>query len=201
MPPIVLASASPRRAELLTQLGVTYTVAPADIDETPRNGESPADYVVRMAQEKAQACSQSRGFLGDGELVLGSDTSVVLGDQILGKPADTDDAVAMLKRLSGRSHRVMTAVALLGRNQSLHTLVITEVHFRTLADEEIHAYVQTGEPLDKAGGYGIQGKGGVFVDEIHGSYSAVVGLPLTETAGLLSDAGYPVWRLWSGAGC
>lgn len=198
MPAIVLASASPRRAELLTQLGVTYTVAPADIDETPHDGESPADYVIRMAREKARACYQSRSC--GNELVLGSDTSVVLGDRILGKPADADDAIAMLKLLSGRSHQVMTAVALFREQQSWHTLVTTEVHFRRLAEEEISAYVETGEPLDKAGGYGIQGKGGVFVDAIHGSYSAVVGLPLTETAGLLSDAGYPVWRMWSGAG-
>lgn len=197
MPSIVLASASPRRAELLTQLGVTYTVAPADIDETPFCGEVPEDYVIRMAREKARVCYQSRAR--QPAVVLGSDTSVVLGEHILGKPVDADDAVAMLTTLSGRTHRVMTAVALMDQSGSRHALVTTEVHFRKLALDEIQAYVQTGEPLDKAGGYGIQGKGGVFVDQIHGSYSAVVGLPLTETAGLLSQAGYPVWQMWSDA--
>ncbi|SFM40841.1 Maf family protein [Marinobacter zhejiangensis] len=197
MPAIVLASASPRRAELLGQLGVTFSVAPADIDETPLNGESPRDYVIRMAEEKARVCFQR---LGGGKTVIGSDTSVVLGDRILGKPADPDDAREMLRALSGRSHQVMTAVAVVKDGWADSTLVITDVHFRVLAADEVDAYVETGESLDKAGSYGIQGRGGVFVDRIEGSYSAVVGLPLTETAKLLQSAGFPVWQMWQGAG-
>ncbi|MGM0766963.1 MAG: Maf family protein [Pseudomonadota bacterium] len=188
---IVLASASPRRAELLSQIGLTFTVRPVDIDETVTMGEAPRAYVERLAREKARA-----GTPGVGELIIGSDTSVVLDDEILGKPADAAEATATLTRLSGQTHQVMTAVALASEGHCTACVVITEVTFRALSDDEIRAYVATGEPMDKAGSYGIQGLGGIFVSNIHGSYSSVVGLPLQETAALLSQAGYPVWKVW-----
>ncbi len=195
MRPIILASASPRRAELLSQLGVPFTAAPVDIDETPRPGEPPAHYVERLAREKA-AAGLARARQADS-LVIGSDTTVVCDDRILAKPADESEAAAMLASLSGRSHRVMTAVALAGEHGCYARLVTTEVRFRELSDSEIRAYCRTGEPLDKAGGYGIQGRGGVFVSGLWGSYSAVVGLPLEETGQLLAEAGQPVWSYWN----
>lgn len=195
MRPIILASASPRRAELLSQIGVPFTVAPVDIDESLRPDELPAHYVERLAREKA-AAGLDRAASGDS-LVLGSDTTVVCDDRILAKPADGREAAAMLAALSGRSHRVMTAVALAGEHGCYARLVTTEVRFRTLRPEEINAYCATGEPMDKAGGYGIQGRGGLFVEGLWGSYSAVVGLPLEETGQLLAEAGQPVWMYWN----
>lgn len=192
MTPIVLASASPRRSELLQQIGLVFTVQPADIDETPESGESAEHYVERLAREKALAVSAK----DPGTLVLGSDTSVVLNGTILGKPAGKDEAITMLRALSGATHQVMTAVAIASGEHCESLLVTTEVRFRALADDEIEAYVASGEPMDKAGSYGIQGLGGIFVSELRGSYSAVVGLPLQETAALLADAGYPVWVNW-----
>ncbi|MCM0612699.1 septum formation inhibitor Maf [Marinobacter sediminum] len=192
MAPIVLASASPRRSELLQQIGLVFTVQPADIDETPESGESAEHYVERLAREKALAVSAKE----PGTLVLGSDTSVVLNGTILGKPAGKDEAITMLRALSGATHQVMTAVAIASGEHCESLLVTTEVRFRALADDEIEAYVASGEPMDKAGSYGIQGLGGIFVSELRGSYSAVVGLPLQETAALLADAGYPVWVNW-----
>jgi septum formation protein len=192
MPSIILASASPRRAELLQQIGLNFSVRPADIDETPQPDEPPERYVERLAREKALAVSGS----SPAGLVLGSDTSVVLDGRILGKPADASDARETLGRLSGATHQVMTAVALAAGGQCQSVLVITEVCFRQLATAEIEAYVASGEPMDKAGSYGIQGLGGIFVNELRGSYSAVVGLPLQETAALLASAGYPVWKNW-----
>lgn len=192
MSTIILASASPRRAELLRQIGVTFSVQPAHIDETPQPNETAAQYVERLARDKALAIAAT----APGATVLGSDTSVVLDGRILGKPADQDEAVATLHQLSGHSHQVMTAIALAqdGRCDSL--VVITDVRFRTLSPGEIEAYVASGEPMDKAGSYGIQGLGGIFVSGLRGSYSAVVGLPLQETADLLADAGHPVWKNW-----
>lgn len=191
MQSIILASASPRRAELLTQIGLSFHTRPVDIDETPEAGELPSAYVERLAREKALAGAEDPDWL-----VLGSDTSVVLGGDILGKPADAAGAEATLSRLSGNTHQVMTAVALASRGYCSTCLVTTDVTFRTLSSEEIRAYVASGEPMDKAGSYGIQGLGGIFVKEIRGSYSAVVGLPLQETATLLAQAGYPVWKVW-----
>ncbi|MDX1756737.1 MAG: Maf family protein [Marinobacter sp.] len=188
---IVLASASPRRAELLTQMGVGYTVSPAHIDETPRPNEAPSQYVQRMAREKALAV-----YRDDDGIVVGADTSVVLAERILGKPNSAAEAVAMLQALSGAHHQVLTAVAVATRGECRVKLVTTDVRFRALSGEEIEAYVATGEPMDKAGSYGIQGLGGIFVDHIRGSYSAVVGLPLQETAELLAAAGLPVWQAW-----
>ncbi len=192
MPSIILASASPRRAELLQQIGLKFSVRPADIDETPEVDETPQHYVERLAREKALAVAESAPQC----LVLGSDTSVVLDGRILGKPTDAADARETLARLSGATHQVMTAVALANDGQCQSVLVTTEVCFRDLSSEEIDAYVASGEPMDKAGSYGIQGLGGIFVNELRGSYSAVVGLPLQETAALLAGAGYPVWKNW-----
>ncbi|MBE0486299.1 nucleoside triphosphate pyrophosphatase [Marinobacter sp.] len=192
MKPLILASASPRRAELLEQIGLAFRVQPADVDETVPAGEPAEQYVERLAREKAQSVARHN----PDSLVLGSDTSVVLQGDILGKPGSVAEAQAMLARLSGQAHQVMTAVALAEGAHCQSRLVVTSVRFRALSDAEIDAYVASGEPMDKAGGYGIQGLGGIFVSELKGSYSAVVGLPLQETAGLLAEAGHPVWRNW-----
>mgnify|MGYP001627851767 CR=1 FL=1 len=192
---VILASASPRRAELLRQLGLSFGTLPVDIDETAHSGEAPADYVWRLAREKALA-GYRRHDRPDA-LVLGSDTTVVLDDGILGKPEDEAGARRLLQSLSGREHQVMTGVALATRDGVAVRVSVTDVRFRTLEPREIDAYCATGEPLDKAGGYGIQGRGGAFVTAIRGSYSAVVGLPLDITAGLLADAGLPVWNYWN----
>ena len=182
---IILASASPRRQELLDQINIRYQLNPVDLDETPFPNEAPPDYVQRLAAEKSAACVAQ---LGDGLPVLAADTAVVLDDLILGKPKDRDDAFAMLRLLSGKMHRVYSAVSLRGREHG-QALSITEVTFRTLTEGEIAAYWHSGEPADKAGSYAIQGLGGVFVESITGSFSGVVGLPLFETAELLSRQG------------
>lgn len=192
---IVLASASPRRAELLQQMGLEFEARPVDIDESPLPGETPEEYVTRLAREKALAGSEAAG--GEELRVIGSDTTVVLGNRILGKPATADEAEDMLTRLSGKPHRVLTAVAVAFGSQCQVELVETRVQFRSLGREEIDAYIATGEPMDKAGGYGIQGRGGIFVARIEGSYSSVVGLPLDETSRMLAQTGYPVWWAWS----
>lgn len=187
-----LASASPRRRELLTQIGVQFKQAPVDIDETPQPGEGAKAYVERLALEKAQNALAS---LNDSEeaVVLGSDTSVMINDEILTKPKDVADARRMLQRLSGNRHQVFTAVAVISQQRQQVISVATDVIFRTLSSAEIDAYIATKEPMDKAGSYGIQGKGAILVDHIHGSYSNVVGLPLTETAALLNDFNIEVW--------
>ncbi len=182
---IILASASPRRRELLDQINIRYQLNPVDLDETPFPNEAPPDYVRRLAAEKSAACVAQ---LGDGLPVLAADTAVVLDELILGKPKDRDDAFAMLRLLSGKMHRVYSAVSLRGREHG-QALSITEVTFRTLTEGEIAAYWHSGEPADKAGSYAIQGLGGVFVESITGSFSGVVGLPLFETAELLSRQG------------
>jgi len=192
MSDLILASASPRRAELLRQIGVRFEVHPADIDETPLPEESPEHYVERLAREKALFMARQY----PDRVIMGSDTSVVQGGVILGKPESSEQAVAMLQALSANTHQVMTAVAVAWGEQCRSRVVVTSVTFRALAAEEIQAYVLSGEPMDKAGGYGIQGLGGIFVSGLEGSYSAVVGLPLTETAALLAEAGYPVWQNW-----
>jgi septum formation protein len=192
MPSIILASASPRRSELLRQIGAEFSVLPADIDETPATDETARHYVERMAREKALKVARAH----PDSLVLGADTSVVLNGMILGKPVSADDAAATLRQLSGAGHQVVTAVALARGTACTSRLVVVDVRFRDLSADEIAAYVATGEPMDKAGSYGIQGLGGIFVRELQGSYSAVVGLPLQETATLLAEAGYPVWKKW-----
>jgi septum formation protein len=180
---LVLASQSPRRRELLSQLGLELDVRPSAADETVHPGEPPRDYVLRVAREKARAVP--------GGLVLGADTAVVLGDEVLGKPADDEDARRMLRALSGTEHEVLTAVAVrrAAPPLELDALVSTRVRFARLSAAEIDWYVATGEPHDKAGAYAIQGAGGAFVLSVAGSVSNVVGLPLAETAALLRQAG------------
>jgi septum formation protein len=181
----VLASASPRRLELLAQIGIAPdAVVPADIDETPRRDETPRAYVARMAAEKAAAVSA----VEDG-VVLAADTTVVAGRRILGKPADAAEATAFLRLLSGRRHRVMTAITVQAEGRARHRLVETTVRLRPLSASEIAAYVAGGDWRGKAGGYGIQGPASAFVPWIQGSFSAVVGLPLAETSVLLSACG------------
>ncbi|MNO90936.1 Maf-like protein YhdE [compost metagenome] len=190
---LYLASGSPRRRELLTQIGVPFTAVSADIDETPLTHESPSAYVERLARGKAEA---GRGTVSSEAAccVLGADTAVVLDGKILGKPVDEADACAMLKMLSGREHQVLTAIALLDGERCESRVVISQVRFRAISPDEATAYWASGEPRDKAGGYGIQGLGAVFVAGLTGSYSAVVGLPLCETAELLGHFGIPCWQ-------
>lgn len=187
---IILASASPRRRELLDQIHIAYRVYPLDIDETPLPDEAPLAYVQRLAAEKSAAAVAQ---LGDSLPVLAADTAVVLDDVIMGKPKDRDDALAMLRQLSGKMHRVYSAVSLRGQEHG-EAVSITEVTFRPLTENEIAAYWHSGEPADKAGSYAIQGLGGVFVAAINGSFSGVVGLPLFETAELLSRQGIGIYR-------
>lgn len=175
---LYLASASPRRHELLRQLGYRFSVLTAPIEEQRKQGEKAQDYVCRLAREKAMA---GLAIAPQSLPVLGADTIVVLGEQVLEKPADFVDAKAMLRALSGQVHQAMTAVALASKDRCDVRLVITNVAFRKLDDTEIEAYWHSGEPQDKAGAYGIQGIAGKFVSRIEGSYSAIVGLPLLET--------------------
>lgn len=179
---IILASASPRRRELLDQIGVTYRVQPADIDEKPLSGETAQAYVVRIAAAKSEQVWQQ------SLPVLSADTSVVLNGMIMGKPVNKADGLSMLRQLSGATHKVYSAISLRA-DQHWQALSVTEVSFRVLTEHEIVAYWQTREPLDKAGAYAIQGRAGQFVKHIAGSFSGVVGLPLFETAELLSKAG------------
>ncbi len=184
---LILASQSPRRKELLQQLGYHFQCLPADIDESILPDEGAESYVARLALEKAQAIAQHT--TDDDTVVLGSDTSVVFQQHILGKPESLEDCLTILKMLSGCSHQVLTAIAVVQGERSEVQVVCTEVDFKTLSPQEITRYWQTGEPQDKAGAYGIQGVGGQFVKQIRGSYSAVVGLPLYETAQLLASFG------------
>ncbi|GGW72914.1 Maf family protein [Alishewanella tabrizica] len=183
-PTIALASASPRRRELLQQLGVNFELINPDIDESILTAEPAAEYVSRLALAKAKTGFQ---LIAQRLPVLGADTSVVIAQRILGKPRDKTDFLQMMQLLSGQTHQVMTAIALVNATQQLQKLVITDVSFREITSDEMHAYWLTGEPVDKAGGYGIQGLAGKFVARINGSYSAVVGLPLCETDQLLQQ--------------
>ena len=180
---VILASASPRRRELLSLLLEEFDCCSAAIDETPISDELPEDYVLRMAVEKASAFRNERG------VIIGSDTVVVLSGNILQNPASIEDAQGMLSALSGQTHQVMTAVAIMIDAELMTTVSITEVTFATLEMPLIDAYLATDEPWDKAGGYGIQGLAGSFVRRVNGSYSSVVGLPLCETRELLEGAG------------
>lgn len=182
---LILASQSPRRRELLDQIGLRYGVLPADIDETILANEQAGDYVSRLALQKAQAVWQ---HTAEHKLpCLGADTSVVLGSEILGKPDDKAHAIAMLLSLSGQTHQVYTAIACVQGSQCVVDTVCTDVEFCRISEQQAADYWATGEPQDKAGAYGIQGFAGVFVRRISGSYSAVVGLPLHETANLLGQ--------------
>jgi len=181
---------SPRRRELLAQIGVPYIVVGAHIDETVRPGERPRDYVTRMAREKALAVRER----GEALPVLAADTTVVLDDVIYGKPRDREEGIAMLQRLSGRLHEVLTAVAVADARGVDLRLNASSVRFRSLTPEECNAYWETGEPRDKAGGYAVQGAAAVFIESLSGSYSGVMGLPLFETAELLRAAGIAYWE-------
>ena len=188
-PVLRLASASPRRRQLLELIGVPHVVTPADIDETPQPGEPPNEYVLRLAREKAQAVWARQSDLP----VLAADTTVVVDDEILGKPESEDEAHYMLGKLSGREHSVHTGVALWSSEHQLLAHTDSQVYFAPLSREEIHAYWESGEPRGKAGAYAIQGLGAVFVTGISGTYTGVMGLPLFETAHLLRQAGISVW--------
>ena len=186
---LVLGSGSPRRLELLGQLGVTPdAIRPPDIDETPRTGELPRPYCARMAREKALAVDA-----GADDVVLCADTTVALGRRILGKPEDEAEATDFLWKMSGRRHRVITAVAVRRGDKLWEKDVVSQVRMKALCDKEVRAYVASGDWRGKAGGYGIQGPAGALIPWISGSFTAIVGLPLAETAGLLQAAGVEVW--------
>lgn len=192
---LYLASRSPRRRELLNQIGVRFSVIAGDINETPEAQESPEIYVVRMAREKAAAGSALVSLRQVERLpVLAADTSVVMDGHILGKPVDQAEAAKMLGLLSDHTHQVMTAVAVTNGERIESRLSVSQVVFNALSDREIERYWHTDEPQDKAGAYGVQGFGAVFVRELQGSYSGVVGLPIVETVALLNDFGVPYWQ-------
>lgn len=182
---IVLASTSPRRKELLEQVGLRFTTAAIDIDESIVDGDAASEYVVRLAREKAQAAVPQ---FSDNPLIIAADTTVTVDGHILGKPADQDEAFAMWQLLSGRTHQVMTGVAVAYAGQIKTDLVITDVEFLPLTPSQMQTYWDSGEPIGKAGGYAIQGLGAAFIPRIQGSYSNVVGLPLVETLALLTAA-------------
>jgi len=191
---LILASQSPRRQQLLGQIGVAFEVMPAEIDERPLPGEAAEAHVRRLAAEKARAVFTSV-TVGGGRLVLAADTVVVIDDEILGKPVDADDGIAMLGRLSGRRHTVLTALHMIGPDgRERARLSRSEVDFRALTRGEAEAYWATGEPADKAGAYAIQGVGAIFVESIRGSYTGIMGLPLHDVSVLLSD--YGIELLW-----
>ena len=185
---IILASASPRRSELLKQINIAHSIKVADIDETPLPNEKPADYVLRVAHEKSLAIYQQGN---QDSIILAADTSVVLDGEIMGKPDNLEHAISMLSALSAKTHKVYSAVSI--RGERIQDVVcISEVTFRGLSEQEIINYWQTGEPADKAGAYAIQGLGSVFVQSIQGSFSGIMGLPLFETAQLLANEGISI---------
>lgn len=183
---LILASASPRRAELLTTAGFEFDVVPADVDETAQPGEPPEPYVLRVAKAKGERVACDRGA-AEGGVVLAADTVVVAGGRMMGKPADEADAVAMLNELSGSVHIVLTAVVLRSGERELTEVAGTKVHVLPLTDDEIRWYVATGEPFGKAGAYAIQGRAARFIDRIEGSWSNVVGLPVATVHRLLME--------------
>ena len=190
---LILGSGSPRRRELLAQLGlVPDEIRTPDIDEDPHGAELPRPYVQRMAREKLAAVP-----CGADEVVLCADTTVAMGRRIMGKPADEKEAVEFLIAMGGRRHRVITAIAVGAQGRVWEADVVTTVKFKRLSDDELNAYLASGDWRGKAGGYAIQGPAGAFIPWIQGSYSAVMGLPVAETAALLSAAGYPVTKGWA----
>lgn len=192
---LILASTSPRRKELLQQIGIEFTQLAIDIDENVKEGETPTEYVLRLAKEKSKtgfgALSAQQQI---GSLVLAADTTVICDELILAKPESLSDCQRILGQLSGREHSVQTAIGLFGMDVNIQQVVTTQVTFRELSEAEIETYWHTGEPQDKAGSYGIQGFAAVFVESIIGSYSNVVGLPLCETAALLNQYNIPLWQ-------
>jgi len=183
MTPLILASASPRRRQLLEMLGIPVEVRPSQVPEVRKPGEGPRDYALRLAHDKASAVP--------GDLVLAADTIVVLDDQLLEKPVDEDDAVRMLLRLQGRTHHVITAVALRAGKTVFEAVDVTAVTFRSAREGMLRAYARTGEPMDKAGAYGIQGYGAALVEGIDGDFFGVMGLPIRLVLDLLAEAGFP----------
>ncbi len=186
---ILLASSSPRRAELLRQIGVAFEIYPVDIDESRHPGEAAENYVLRIARSKAEVARERLGAGGTDRPVLAADTTIAIDDDIIGKPSEQMPCCEILDRLSGRSHQVLSAVALASADGLDWRLSRNQVYFRTLDAAEIEAYCATGEPRDKAGAYAIQGFAAIFVERLEGSYSSVMGLPLFETAELLRGAG------------
>lgn len=198
-PSLYLASQSPRRRELLQQIGVPHQVVSADVTEVPRTQESPSDYVQRLAREKAEAgLACVKRLMLPPKPVLGADTIVVINNEILEKPQSSEHAAEMLRKLAGATHQVMTAVAMtadtLVEKRCEIKLSVTDVVFRPLSEQEIATYWRSGEPRDKAGGYAIQGLGAVFVQQIRGSYTGVVGLPIEQTVLLLDEFSVPYWQ-------
>lgn len=188
-PALILGSGSPRRRELLAQIGIVADdVRPPEINEDPLKDEQPRTYCLRIAREKVQAVQA-----GADDIVLCADTTVALGRRILGKPADAGEAAAFLHTMSGRRHRVITAIAVRRGDRVWETNTVSQVKMKRLSDAEVNAYLDTGDWKGKAGGYGIQGPAGAFIPWISGSFTGIVGLPLAETAILLQAAGYPVW--------
>jgi septum formation protein len=186
---LILASASPRRAELLRAAGINFTVRATDVDETIQPGESPHDYVLRLSREKALAVAR------DDELTLGADTTVVINGEIAGKPVDNEDARRMLRSLSGQWHEVLTGVTLARAGRVLSDVASTRVKFAEMSEAEVDWYVATGEPMDKAGAYAIQGHAALFVERIEGSYSNVVGLPVQMVYRLAAEMGVELLQL------
>ena len=182
---VILASQSPRRRELLSLVGIPHRVRPADIDESVLDGEQPLDYCKRLAERKAAIIALHHA----GAVVVGADTIVICDDEILGKPVNEADAAAMLSKLSGRTHIVLTAIAITFKGQTRSAVEKVAVTFLPLSDDAIHAYVRTGEPMDKAGAYGIQGFGATNIERIDGDYFAVMGLPLARMIALLRELG------------
>lgn len=185
---LVLASASPRRRELLAQAGFAFDVITADIPELRKPGEDPIRFVTRLAREKAEAVAERHSIPPD-MIVIGADTIVLVDDEILGKPEDAVDAARMLRLLSGRTHQVITGVCLLKGSQRQRAAEVTFVRFNTLSDREIEEYIATGEPMDKAGAYAIQGRAGRWVPRIQGCYFNVVGLPLALVSSMIEAMG------------
>jgi septum formation protein len=187
---LILGSASPRRKDLLAQLGVLPdAILPPDIDEDPKKGELPRPYCARLAREKAQAVPA-----GPDDIVLCADTTVALGRRILGKPRDAGEAAEFLTALGGRRHQVITAIAVRRGDRLWQRESLSHVKMKRLSDAELNAYLAGGEWQGKAGGYAIQGQAGAFIPWISGSFTGIVGLPLSETAALLAAAGFPIWR-------
>ncbi len=184
---LILASASPRREEMLRLLGCRFSVLHSHVDEAPAAGETPEDYALRLSETKARAVSEMQ----PGHWVLGADTIVTIDGELLGKPRTTDEARCMIRRLSGREHTVITAFTLLnsGRPECIRRAVASRVRFKDVPDDEVEWYVATDEPYDKAGGYAVQGKASFLVSEVHGSYTNVVGLPLCEVVEVLKELG------------
>ncbi len=190
-PELILASASPRRSELLNQLGINHTIQVAAVDETPLPNEAPTDYVIRVAHAKSLAVWQQ--LTANNAVVLAADTSVVINNTIMGKPENLEHAISMLEQLSASTHQVYSAVSVRGQSTQ-QVLSVSDVTFRAISTQEIIQYWHTGEPADKAGAYAVQGLASIFIQSITGSYSGIMGLPLFETAQILANEGIKIFN-------